>query len=239
MSYPTYTDVYKKDIAIGDKTLHIEVGRFSEQANAAVLASIGETVVHTTVALGNKVNLGYFPLSVEFAEKLYASGIIKGSRWVKRDGRPSDDTILKARVIDRSLRPLFPEGITNEVQIINTVFSYDGENDPDVIGLMASAIGLAISEIPFDGPVAGLRIGFNKETGAYLINPTETERATSSLDLIVAGTRDSVVMVEAGADEVSENVVVEALVKAQEILAAFVPRLMPLPPRLAKRKLNW
>jgi polyribonucleotide nucleotidyltransferase len=236
MSYPTYTDVYKKDIAIGDKTLHIEVGRFSEQANAAVLASIGETVVHTTVALGNKVNLGYFPLSVEFAEKLYASGIIKGSRWVKRDGRPSDDTILKARVIDRSLRPLFPEGITNEVQIINTVFSYDGENDPDVIGLMASAIGLAISEIPFDGPVAGLRIGFNKETGAYLINPTETERATSSLDLIVAGTRDSVVMVEAGADEVSENVVVEALVKAQEIFGSVCAEIDAIAAEIGKEK---
>ena len=150
MSYPTYPDIYKKEIKIGDKTIEIEVGHFSQQASAAVMAKCGETIVHTTVALGRKVNLGYFPLSVEFAEKLYSAGTIKGSRWVKRDGRPLDDVILKARLVDRSLRPLFPEGITNEVQVINTVFSFDGENDPDMLGLLASAIGVSLSQIPFD-----------------------------------------------------------------------------------------
>ena len=125
MSYPNYQHGFSKVISVGDKKIKIEIGKFSEQAAAAVLVSCGETVVHSTVALGRKVNLGYFPLSVEFIEKLYAAGIIKGSRWVKRDGRPSDDVILKARVIDRSLRPLFPDGLTNEVQVVNTVFSYD------------------------------------------------------------------------------------------------------------------
>lgn len=216
MSYPTYPNIYKKDITIGDKVITVEVGKYSEQVSAAVLATCGETVVHTTVALGGRTNMGYFPLSVEFVEKLYAGGIIKGSRWIKRDGRPSDDTILQARVIDRSLRPLFPEGVSNEVQIINTVFSYDGVNDPDMLGLLASAIGLSISEIPFEGPAAGLRIGYSKETGEFVMNPTNTQKEASDLDLIVAGTGKSIVMVEAGANEVKEAVVVEALLKAQE-----------------------
>jgi len=218
MSYPTYPNTYKKEIKVGDKVIEIEIGRFSQQASAAVIAKCGETIVHTTVVLGRKVNLGYFPLSVEFAEKLYSAGTIKGSRWVKRDGRPLDDVILKARVIDRSLRPLFPEGITNEVQVINTVFSFDGENDPDMLGLLASAIGVSISQIPFDGPLAGLRIGYYKEIADFVFNPTNSEREKSDLDLVVAGNGNAVVMVEAGADEVDEAVMVEALVKAQDEL---------------------
>ncbi len=216
MSYPTYPKTYTKQIKVGDKDVTIEIGKFSQQVSAAVLLTCGETVVHSTVALGRKVNLGYFPLSVEFVEKLYSAGTIKGSRWVKRDGRPSDDTILKARVIDRSLRPMFPEGITNEVQVINTVLSYDGENDPDMLGLLGSALGLAISEIPFDGPITGLRIGYNKEDQKFMVNPTNSERETADLDVIVAGTGKTVVMVEANADEVVEDVMVEALLLAQE-----------------------
>ncbi len=216
MSYPTYPNTYKKEIKVGEKVIKIEIGKFSQQVSGAVLVSCGDTVVHSTVALGSKVNLGYFPLSVEFAEKLYSAGIIKGSRWVKRDGRPLDDVILKARVVDRSLRPLFPEGITNQVQVINTVFSYDGQNDPDMLGLLGSAIGLAISEIPFDGPMAGLRMGYSKETGEFMINPTHDERDRSDLDLVVAGSGEAVVMVEAGANEVSEVVIVDALLKSQE-----------------------
>ena len=218
MGYPKYPDTYKTTIKVGDKDVQIEIGKFSEQVSAAVLVSCGETVVHTTVALGRKVNLGYFPLSVEFAEKLYAAGTIKGSRWVKRDGRPLDDVILKARVIDRSLRPMFPEGITNEVQIINTLFSYDGQNDPDMLGLLGSAIGLAVSEIPFDGPMAGLRVGFSKETGEFSLNPTHEQRLAEDLELVVSGSGDSIVMVEAGANEVSEENVVEAMVLAREEL---------------------
>ena len=122
MSYPLYPNTYKKDIKVGDKIVSVEVGKYTEQASAAVITRSGDTVVHTTVALGRKVNLGYFPLSVEYAEKLFASGIIKGSRWVKRDGRPSDDAILKGRVVDRSLRPMFPDGITNEYKLSQQCF---------------------------------------------------------------------------------------------------------------------
>ncbi len=238
MSYPKYPNTYKKDIQVGDKTVSIEVGKFSEQVSAAVLVTCGETVVHSTVALGRKVNLGYFPLSVEFAEKLYSAGVIKGSRWVKRDGRPLDDVILKARVIDRSLRPLFPDGVTHEVQVINTVFSYDGQNDPDMLGLLGSAIGLAISEIPFDGPMAGLRIGYSKETGKFMTNPTYDERDNSDLDLIVAGSGDAVVMVEAGANEITEDIMVEALVKSQEEMGKICSTINDIVAEIGKDKIE-
>ncbi|MBP7876219.1 polyribonucleotide nucleotidyltransferase, partial [Candidatus Woesebacteria bacterium] len=237
MPYPTYPTIFKKDILVGDKKIAIEIGHYSEQVTA-VLVTLGETSVHTTVALGRKVNLGYFPLSVEFAEKLFSAGIIKGSRWVKRDGRPTDDVILKARVVDRSLRPMFPDGMTNEVQIINTVFSYDGENDPDMLGLLGSCLAVMISEIPFDGPLAGLRIGYSKEKETYVINPTITERKTLDLDMTVSGNGNAIVMVEAGAKEVSEAVVVEALVKSQEIFAGVCSEMEAIVSEVGKTKVD-
>ena len=236
--YPKYPNTYKAEIPVGDKKIQVEIGKFSEQAAASVLVTLGGTTVHATIALGRKVNLGYFPLSVEFAEKLYAAGTIKGSRWVKRDGRPLDETILKARVIDRSLRPLFPEGITNEVQVINTVLSYDGENNPDMLGLVASALGVTISEIPFTGPVAGLRVGLDKETGRFIFNPTETEMENSDLDLVVAGTGETIVMVEAGANEVDEETMVKALTSAQTELGSMVEAMQSIVADVGKEKVD-
>lgn len=238
MSYLTYPQTYKTDLMVGDKKVTVEVGKFSEQASAAVLVTCGETVVSSTITLGRKVELGYFPLSVEFVEKLYSAGIIKGSQWVKRDGRPGDDVILKARVIDRTLRPLFPKGIKHEVQIINTVFSYDGENDPDMLGLLGSALGLAVSDIPFEGPVAGLRMGYRKETGEFTVNPTNSERATGDLDLIVSGSGSTIAMVEAGANEISEAIMVEALVKAQEQLGQICEQIDAIAAEIGKPKLE-
>lgn len=238
MSYPIYEQTYTKDIKVGDKTITIEIGKFGQQAAAAVLARCGDTVVHSTIGLGREVDWGYFPLSVEFSEKLYASGIIKGSRWVKREGRPTDDSILKARIIDRTIRPLFPEGIKNEVQVINTVFSYDQENDPDMLGLVATAIALAISPIPFDGPVAGVRVGYDTEKQSYLINPTHTERESSDLDLIVSGTGDSVVMVEAGANEVTEQVVLEGMQQAQQVLGKVCQQIDQIVKDVGKEKVS-
>jgi len=238
MGYPKYPDTYKKTITLGGKEVTIEVGKFSEQVAAAVLITCGETVVHTTVGLGRKVNLGYFPLSVEFAEKLYSAGTIKGSRWIKRDGRPNDNVILKARVIDRSLRPMFPDGITNEVQVINTVFSYDEENDPDMLGLLGSTISMAISEIPFDGPLAGLRVGYKKETSEFSINPTHTEREANDLDLIVSGSGKTIVMVEAAAKEVSEDIMVEAMILAQKELGAVCDVIDEMVSEIGKEKVE-
>ncbi len=237
MSYPNYLQTYQTEIKVGEKVIKIEIGKFSEQVTAAVLASCGETVVHTTVALGREVDLGYFPLSVEFAEKLFAGGIIKGSQWVKRDGRPTDDAILKGRVIDRTMRPLFPEGIRNEVQIINTVFSFDKENDADMVALVGTAVALQVSAIPFDGPVAGLRVGYHKSTGEYLFNPTIAETATADLDLVVSGSGDSIVMVEAGAKEVSEDVLIEAFRLAQEQLGQMCQQIVKIGEEAGREKL--
>ncbi len=238
MSKTTYTDQYKHEIKVGDKTIEFTIGKFSEQTAAAVLARCGETVVHVTVALGGKVDWGYFPLSVEYEEKLYASGMIKGSRWVKREGRPTDDAVLKARVIDRTIRPLFPEGITNQVQIVSTVYSYDQENSHDMISLVATGLALSMSKIPFDGPVAGLRIGYQHEDQKYYLNPTESQQEELDLDLIVSGTGDSVVMVEAGANEVDEEVVLEAIDKAQKELKKICTQINKIVEKVGQEKVE-
>jgi len=236
MSYPTYGNTYQKDLKVGDKTITIEIGKFSEQASAAVTATCGGTVVLATVALGRKVDLGYFPLSVEYVEKLYAGGVIKGSRWVKREGRPSDNSILKGRIIDRTMRPMFPEGMSHEVQIILSVFSTDKENDADMLAMMATAIALQISDVPFDGPVTGLRVGYRKSDNQYLINPTYTQRKSLDMDLIVSGTADAIVMVESGAKEVSEDVILEAFAMAQKELKQLCAEIMAIGQEIGKPK---
>ena len=238
MSYPTYPNTYTTEVTVGDKKVTIEVGKFSEQVSAAVLTTCGDTVVHTTVALGRKVNLGYFPLSVEFAEKLYAGGIIKGSRWVKRDGRPTDDAILRGRVIDRTMRPMFPEGVTHEVQVISTVFSYDGVNEPDMLGLLGAGIALSISEVPFDGPVTGVRVGYSKATQQFMFNPSIEEEKASDLDLIVSGTKDSIVMVEAGANEITEEIMVEALTQAHAQIKTVCAQIEKIVKEIGKEKVE-
>jgi polyribonucleotide nucleotidyltransferase len=155
------SSMFKQSIEIGGKTLEFEVGRFAEQANAAVLGRFGDTMILATVVCGqSRADLGYFPLFVEYQEKLYAGGRIKGSRWVKREGRPSDDAILNARLVDRSIRPLFPKDFMQETQVIITVLSVDAENDPDMLAINTVAAALAISDIPWDGPIAAVRLGF-------------------------------------------------------------------------------
>lgn len=216
--YPNFANQFETDIHVGDKVVHINLGKFGEQTSSDVLVQCGETIVNCTLALGGESALGYFPLSVDFIEKLYAGGIIKGSRWVKREGRPSDACILKSRVIDRSIRPLFPEGFRREVQVVNTVFSYDKSNPDDMLGMLATGIALAVGDVPFDGPIAGIRVGYLKDEDRFVINPTEEERAVSDLDLIVSGGLDSIVMVEAGAKEIPEDVMLRALSTAQEEL---------------------
>lgn len=237
-SYPNYENQFERELSVGDKKIKVTIGKFSEQVAAAVITQCGETVVHTTIGLGNKVDWGYFPLSVEFSEKLYAGGIIKGSRWVKRDGRPTDEAILKARVIDRTIRPLFGEGVTNELQIISTIFSYDGENDADMLALLGTGIGLEVSQIPFSGPVAGIRVGYSKETKEFSFNPTNEERSSQDLDLIVSGSGDRIVMVEAGANEVTEEVMIEALSKAQVELGKVTDEIVSFAKEIGKEKVE-
>ena len=213
-------NIVKKSVEVAGRTLSLEVGRFAEQASAAVVAQYGETIVLATVtASSRETTLDYFPLSVEYVERLYAGGRIKGSRWVKREGRPTDDAILSGRLIDRSIRPLFPKTYKHDVQVIITTLSVDGENDPDVLSLVAVSAGIAISPIPWNGPVSAVRVGFTKEDegkgGTFLVNPRATEQELSDFDFVVASNKEKVMMLEGGFCETPEDAVLEAVIQAK------------------------
>lgn len=233
--------IVKKSIELNGKQLSLEVGRFAEQASAAVLAQYGDTVVLATVTASSKeTTLDYFPLSVEYVERLYAGGRIKGSRWVKREGRPSDDAVLAGRVIDRSIRPLFPKSFKRDVQVIVTVLSIDGENDPDVLGLVAVSAAIAISPIPWRGPVSGVRVGYVKDNGnsTYLINPTATEQGLSEFDFVVSSSRDATVMLEGGFCETPEDIVYGAVLKAKEANGKIIDLINDLVKEVGKTKMK-
>lgn len=214
----------KKEIEVGGRVLSLEYGELASQANGAILARYGDTVVLATATRAPaKEDIGYFPLTVDYIERLYAGGIIKGSRFVKREGRPSDESIVYGRLIDRSIRPLFPKEFSDEVQIVVTVLSVDKENDPSVLGVIGASAALACSNIPWDEPIAAVRIGrkvVENGTAELILNPTAAEIAASDLDLIVSGKADEVVMVEGGASEIPEEEILKAVEFAQ---AAAVP----------------
>ncbi|HLA01248.1 MAG TPA: polyribonucleotide nucleotidyltransferase, partial [Aestuariivirga sp.] len=186
------------------KPLRIETGRMARQADGAVLVTYGETTVLATAvaARSEKPGIDFFPLTVNYQEKTYAAGKIPGG-YFKREGRPTEKETLVSRLIDRPIRPLFPEGFRNETQVIATVLSYDLENDSDIVSLIASSAALTLSGIPFMGPVGGARVGVIE--GAFVLNPTQEQMKTSDLDLVVAGTTDAVLMVESEAKELSEE----------------------------------
>jgi polyribonucleotide nucleotidyltransferase len=195
------------------RPLIIETGRMAKQAAGSCLITFGETMVLATVTVSDKRStLPFFPLTVEYKEKTYAAGKIPGG-FIKREGRPHDEEILACRIIDRSIRPLFPEGFQNEVQVFIYVISADQENDADVLGLVATSFALNSSRIPFTTPIAGVRVG--RVQGNWVLNPTFQQLEYSDLDLIVAGSQDSIMMVEGGALEISEEDVVHALGIAQ------------------------
>ncbi len=207
--------IVKKEIEWGGRTLSLETGRVANQANAAVLGRYGETVVLATVVSAKpKEEYDFFPLTVDYEEKLYAAGRISGSRFIKREGRPSEEAILTGRLIDRSIRPLFPKDYFNEVQVIVTVLSYDGENDPDILSIISASAALTISNVPWEGPLAAVKVGY--KDGEVILNPTRVELDFSDLDLVVSPSREKVVMIEAGAKEVSEEVAVKAIKFAKE-----------------------
>lgn len=202
--------VVTQEIEIGGKTLTLEHGRFAGQANSAITARYGDTMVLVTaVSSPLAQDIGYFPLFVEYVERLYAGGKIKGSRWVKREGRPSDDDILSARLIDRSIRPLFPKDYKKEVQVIATVLSVDGENDPAILSVIGASAALATSNIPWQGPVGSLRVGM--KDGTFFANPVDSELEYSDLDLVLTVQDESIIMIEAAALEVPEEKILAAL----------------------------
>ena len=200
------------------RELSISTGKLARQADASVLVQYGETIIMGTVvqSKSEREGIDYFPLMVDLEEKLYAAGIIKGSRWVKREGRPSDQSVLTGRMIDRSVRPLFDESERRDVQLVLTVLSVDRENDHDIVSLIAASAALRVSGVKWDGPLGGIRVGLIDDK--LILNPSYEEQEKSSLDLIVAGTQEKVIMIEAGAQEIKEDKMFEAIKLGQENL---------------------
>lgn len=205
----------RKEIELAGKKLVLETGELAPQASASIMASYGETVVlATVVAKEAPSTIDYFPLTVDYEEKLYAGGKISTSRFIKRENRPTEVAILTARLIDRSIRPLFPKDYQEEVQVIITVLSVDQQNDPDIISLIATSAALTISDIPWNGPLAGIRVGIKGSD--FVLNPTQEEKQSSALDLVAAVRNQEIVMIEANADQVDEKTMVGALKYAQD-----------------------
>ncbi|MEZ4210514.1 MAG: polyribonucleotide nucleotidyltransferase [Patescibacteria group bacterium] len=213
---------HKFTATLGGHELVLETGKMAQLASGSVTLRLGDTVVLATAVVADQPRTGidFFPLMVEYEERMYAAGKISGSRFVKREGRPSEDAILAGRLIDRPLRPLFPKGFYNDLQVVVTVLSADLMNDPDILGITAASAAIIQTGAPFKGPVAGVRVGLIDDQ--FVVNPTHEQREVSQLDLVVAGTKDAIMMVEAGASEVSEEKMLEAIAFAHQSMQAGI-----------------
>jgi polyribonucleotide nucleotidyltransferase len=222
-------------LELGGRQLTLETGELARQANGAVFARHGDTcvLVAVTASANPREGIDFFPLTVDYEERMYAAGKIPGG-FIKREGRPSEKATLTARLIDRPIRPLFPEGFRNDIQIIATVLSCDPEVDPDVVALTGAGAALAVSDIPFDHPVAGVRVGL--VDGRFVANPTKTQLETSPLDIIMAGTQDAVMMVEGGCKEVSEEQFLDAVAFGHEQIKRIIGQIDVLASRAGKPK---
>ena len=209
------------EMELGGRKLIVEHGKMAKQANGAVLVRYGDTAVLVTATMSSEPREGvdFFPLTVDFEEKMYSAGKIPGG-FIKREGRPQTSGILKSRLIDRPIRPLFPEGFRNDVQIIATVICFDEDNAPEIAGMIGASCALSVSDIPFGGPIAGVHVG--RIDGEFIINPTKEQLDVSEMDLIVAGSADAVMMVEAGVKELPEEIVLEAILFGHEEIKKIV-----------------
>ncbi|BDQ04125.1 polyribonucleotide nucleotidyltransferase [Ignavibacterium sp.] len=227
--------IIKKEVEIGGKLFSIETGRYARQANGAVMVRYGDTMVLVTAVASEDVkdDQDFFPLQVEYREKTSAAGKIPGG-YIKREGRPTEKEILSARLCDRPIRPLFPKNFMNETQVIAMVLSYDGENDADVLAACGASAALTISDIPFDGPMGEVRVG--RVDGQFVINPTHQQLEVSDMELVVAGTSDSIMMVEGEAKELSESEMLEALRFAQTEIRKIVEIQLELQKEAGKQK---
>jgi polyribonucleotide nucleotidyltransferase len=231
-------NVHKKSFPYGSHTVTLETGRLARQADGAVLVTMGDTVVLVT-AVGRKnadPNKEFFPLTVNYVEKTYAAGRIPGG-FFKREGRPSEKETLTSRLIDRPIRPLFPEGFYNEVQVVPTVVSLDPDIDSDIPAMLGASAALALSGIPFKGPIGAAKVGYRD--GQYLLNPTATDLKTSQLDLVVAGTADAVLMVESEAKILSEEVMLGAVVFGHEQMQVAINAIRELAAEAGKPAWDW
>lgn len=225
---------YEMDLA--GRPLKVEIGKVANLANGSAMVSYGDTCVLCTVCGSKKPKDGidFFPLTVEYEEKMYSVGKIPGG-YIKREGRPSEKAVLTSRLIDRPIRPLFPEGYRNEVQVVATVFSVDQENQPDIVAMIGSSIVLSISDIPFEGPTGSVTVGYID--GEYIINPTTEQREKTQLTLVVSGTKDAVMMVEAGANILSEEVMLGAIMRGHDEIKKIVAFVESIAAEIGKVKM--
>ena len=230
--------VAKQSFAFGPHTVHIETGEMARQADGAVVVSVGHTVVLVTAVARKAAQPGkdFFPLTVNYQEKTYAAGRIPGG-FFRREGRPSETETLTSRLIDRPIRPLFPDGFFNEVQVVATVVSLDPEIPADIPSMLGASAALALSGVPFAGPIAAARVGY--KDGQYLLNPNREALKTSQLELVVAGTKDAVLMVESQADSLSEEVMLGAVVFGHEQMQVAISAINELVKQAGKPRWNW
>jgi polyribonucleotide nucleotidyltransferase len=226
-------DIHVEELEWAGRTLRLETGRVARQADGAVLATYGETTVLATVVAEKapKPGLDFFPLTVNYQEKAFAAGKIPGG-YFKREGRPSEKETLVSRLIDRPIRPLFAKGFKCETQVIVTVLSHDLENDPDIVAMVGASAALCLSGAPFLGPIGAARVGYID--GEYVVNPTLDQMPDSQLDLVVAGTSDAVLMVESEAQELTEEVMLGAVVKGHEEFQPVIDAIIRLAERAAR-----
>ncbi len=223
------------EMTLGGRSLSLETGRVAEQANGAVMARYGDTIVLAAVTASSTPREGvdFFPLTVDVEERMYAAGKIPGG-FIKREGRPTEHSILASRLVDRPIRPLFPKGYRNDVQVVVTVLSVDQENDSDILGVIGASAALSLSDIPFSGPVGAVSVGY--VGGQVVVSPTSSDMKVSDLHLNLAGTADAVVMVEAGANELPEETMVEAIRRGHEIIQQIVKLQQDLVAKAGKPK---
>ena len=226
----------KWSLQIGGRELQVETGTLAQQANGSVKVSYGDTVVLATAVMSEKAaNItGYFPLMVDYEERYYAAGKIKGSRFIKREGRPSDEAILTGRMVDRTIRPLFNHRMRNEVQVIITVLSIDGENDPDIVSIIAASTALSISNIPWNGPVGAVKVG--KINGEFILNPVNGDLENGELNMVVAGTKEKINMIETGAKEVPEEDILKAFEFGQNAVGKIAEFVEEIKKEVGKEK---
>ncbi|MBU0573350.1 MAG: polyribonucleotide nucleotidyltransferase, partial [Candidatus Margulisbacteria bacterium] len=230
--------IQKVELDIGDgRILSLETGQMAKEAGGAVITRLGDTMVLSTatISASPRPGMNFFPLLVDFEEKLYAIGKIPGG-FFKREGRPTESAILTSRRVDRPIRPLFPDGFRNDVQITVTPLSVDQENPPDVLANIGSSAALCLSDIPFDTPIAGVRVA--RVDGKFILFPTTAQMQESSLDLVVAGTKDKIMMIEAGADEVPEKDIVEAIKEAHQLIKKIIKLEEDLTQKAGKKKIK-
>lgn len=223
------------EMQLGGRTLSVEIGKLAQMANGACTLRYGDTVVLVTATNSQKPKEGidFFPLSVDFEEKLYSAGKIPGG-FIKREGKPSEKAILTSRLIDRPIRPLFPKGYRNDVQVVATVLSMDTDNNPDTVAMIGSSVALSISSIPFNGPTGSVSVGLID--GEFIINPNLEQREKSDMYLVVSGTKDAIMMVEAGCNEITEDIMLSAILFAHEEIKKICDFVQSIADKIGKEK---